>query len=126
MCLDTSLLRPILFLSLLSLNWLSDPTHAPSVPSLSLCVTIPFISVSSSPFIHSDDLPTFSSRYSHLYFLSTHYLHKRNTVSSSRYIQFTYVLSSHKKRLSAKIPGDEGLFLFGHIFEFGMDPQSEI
>ncbi|GMS92322.1 hypothetical protein PENTCL1PPCAC_14497, partial [Pristionchus entomophagus] len=29
----------------------------------------------------------------------------------------------HKKRLSAIIPGDEGLFLFGHIFEFGMDPQ---
>ncbi|GMT21511.1 hypothetical protein PFISCL1PPCAC_12808, partial [Pristionchus fissidentatus] len=30
---------------------------------------------------------------------------------------------SHKKRLSAKIPGDDGTFILGHIPEFGMDPQ---
>ncbi|GMT21508.1 hypothetical protein PFISCL1PPCAC_12805, partial [Pristionchus fissidentatus] len=29
----------------------------------------------------------------------------------------------HKKRLSAKIPGDEGKPIIGHVFEFEMDPQ---
>ncbi|GMR44926.1 hypothetical protein PMAYCL1PPCAC_15121, partial [Pristionchus mayeri] len=29
----------------------------------------------------------------------------------------------HKKRLSALIPGDEGLPILGHIFDFEMDPQ---
>ncbi|GMS95442.1 hypothetical protein PENTCL1PPCAC_17617, partial [Pristionchus entomophagus] len=29
----------------------------------------------------------------------------------------------HKKRLSANIPGDEGVPVLGHIFEFEMDPQ---
>ncbi|GMR44917.1 hypothetical protein PMAYCL1PPCAC_15115 [Pristionchus mayeri] len=41
---------------------------------------------------------------------------------SQRLLRFIRILR-HKKRLSALIPGDEGLPILGHIFDFEMDPQ---